>query len=235
MSQTAEAAWRRRTRTPALLVTACAWVAAVEVAALTGPGMGGMHGPGAAVLSRAGLLSAALMVASMMTPLTIPAVRHTAVRSLRGRRWRSVTLLVLTHAGLWVLGGIGLQLVALWLLGRTGGVAAPLTGVAIALVWHMSPTAQRCGNQHHVLPPLAAFGASADGDVVSYGARHAAYCLGACWPLMLLPALCGSGQVVVMAICSAWVWAQAMENPTHPRWRLWLPRRPGRLVRGLAR
>src|SRR5262249_12185465 len=101
----------------------------------------------------------------------------------------------------------------------------------------MSPSAQRCANRHHAQPPLAAFGPAADLDVLAYGARHAAYCLGACWPLMLLPALCGTHQLPVMALCSAWVWVQALESPTRPRWRLWLPVRPGRLLRsrvGLA-
>jgi predicted metal-binding membrane protein len=174
----------------------------------------------------------ALMVASMMLPLVIPAVRHVVVRSLRRRRPRAVTLLLATHAGVWLTGGIGLQLAAWWLLGVVGPVVAAVGGVAIAVVWHMSPAAQRCSNQHHVQPPLAAFGARADLDVASYGLRHAAYCLGACWTLMLLPALFGHDQLVVMAVCSGWVWVQALENPVRPRWRLWVPLRPGRLVRG---
>jgi predicted metal-binding membrane protein len=95
----------------------------------------------------------------------------------------------------------------------------------------MSPAAQRCANRHHELPPLAAFGIAADLDVLAYGARHAAYCLGACWPLMLLPTLVGSHELEVMALCSAWMWAQAVENPSRPRWRLRMPVRAGRLVR----
>lgn len=243
LSETAEAAWRRRTRNPALLVTACAWIATIMLAVMHRPrldgmagmdGMDGMAGMGRSSPSMAGSMAglmAGLMVGAMMTPLVIPAVRHAAARSLRRRRRRVVALLVATHAGVWLLGGLALQAAALWLLVMVGPVAAPVTGLAVALVWHMTPMAQRCTNRHHAHPPLAAFGATADRELVSFGSRHAAQCLGACWALMLLPTLFGPYQWVAMMPSALWVWAEAVETPSQPRWRFRLPMRTGRLVR----
>jgi predicted metal-binding membrane protein len=235
MPETAEAAWRRRTRIPVLLATAAAWVAVVELSAWDGPAMQSREQMAQmAQMGHAGrgaVPTVALMVAAMMTPLLIPAARHVAARTLRRRRPRAISLLVVAHAAVWLVGGVALQVVGGQAFALLGPLAAPTAGIAVVLVWHMSPTAQRCGNRHHAQPPLAAFGTAADLDVLTYGARHAAYCLGACWPLMLLPALCGAHQLAVMALCSVWVWVQAQESPTRPRWRLWLPARPARLVR----
>ncbi len=86
-------------------------------------------------------------------------------------------------------------------------------------------------NRHHAHPPLAAFGAAADRELLVFGTRHAADCRGACWALMLLPALSGSYQLTAMVLCSLWAWAQALETPGKPRWQLRLPVRVGRIVR----
>jgi hypothetical protein len=229
LSETAEAARRRRTRNPALLVTACAWIATIMLAVMHRPRLGGMDGMGG--MGRISPPMAGLMVVAMMTPLVIPAVRHAAARSLRRRRRRVVALLVATHAGVWLAVGIALQAAALWLLVMVGPVAAPVTGVAVALVWHMTPMAQRCTNRHHAHPPLAAFGATADRELLSFGSQHAAQCLGACWALMLLPTLFGPYQWVAMIPSALWVWAEAVETPSPPSWRFRLPLRTGRLVR----
>jgi predicted metal-binding membrane protein len=190
-------------------------------------GVAGVTGPG-----RASLPMVALMVASMMTPLIIPVVRHALARSLRTRRRRVVALLAASHAAVWLAGGIALQAAAPGLVDLLGPVAAPVAGLVIAVAWQATPAAQRCGNQHHAHPPLAAFGVTADRELVGFGTRHAAQCLGACWPLMLLPALCGPYPLAAMALCSGWVWVQALENPSVPRWGLRAPVRAPRLVVG---
>jgi predicted metal-binding membrane protein len=225
MSETSEAVWRRRTRTPALLATAVAWAAAAWL------GVGReTHPDGVHRMSSVSLPMVALMVAAMMTPLIVPALRHALARSLRRRRRRAVALQVATHGAVWLVGGVYLQVVAWSLLSLLGPVLAPLTVLTTAVVWHLTPIAQKCLNQHHAHPPLAAFGPTADRDLLSFGTRHAAYCLGACWALMLLPALCGPYSFIVMLLASVWVWALALETPTQPRWCFRVPVRAGRLV-----
>lgn len=232
MPDTSESAWRRRTRTPVLLVTLGVWVALVvmesgarahQEGASDMRGMTGMH-----ATNGVSMPMVVLMVAAMMTPLIIPAIRHGRARSLRRRRRRSVVLQVATHGVVWLVGGVVLQVVAVRLLGLLGPLVAPLVVLTAAVVWHATPIAQRWGNRHHALPPLAAFGPAADRDLVWFGTRHAAYCLGACWVLMLLPALCGGYQLAVMACASAWVWALALETPVRPGWRFRIPRSAGR-------
>jgi len=177
----------------------------------------------------------ALMVAAMMTPLVIPALRHALARSLRRRHRRVVALQVATHGVVWLVGGVCLQVVAWRLLSVLGPRLAPLTVLTAAVVWHTTPIAQKWLNRHHAHPSVAAFGLSADRDLLSFGTRHAAYCLGACWVLMLLPAVSGSYQLPVMVLASAWVWALAVETPTQSRWRFRVPLRAGRVVIGRLR
>ena len=195
-------------------------------------GMSGMRG-GAGTGDSIGRLSlpmVGLMVAAMMTPLIIPALRHAAARSLPRRRRRAIVLLIVTHVVVWLTTGIALQAVAARMLTLLGPVNAPATAIAVALTWETTPTGQRWANRHHAHPPLAAFGAAADRDLLSYGTRHAVGCAGACWAVMLVPALCGPYQFPAMALSALWVWAQALEPPAQPRWRFRLPSKAARLA-----
>lgn len=231
MSQTLEAAWRHRTRTPVLVATACAWLAVVEASAVERPRMDHMAGAMTAPSEPAFTLLG-LMVAAMMTPLLIEPLRHGLARSLRRRRPRAVGLLVLAHLAVWLVGGLMLEALASLLLGGLGPSQALAAGLAVALLWQVAPVAQRLANRHHAHPPLAAFGAAADADLVAYGVRHAASCLGVCWPVMLLPALAGTEQLSVMAVGSLWMWAMSLEVPAPPRWRVRWPSRMTRLALG---
>lgn len=241
-----EARRRRRVRTPVLAVTALAWLAMLLAHPL-GLGSGGgtttevhQHGVhehlhvvpadagGSAIVSPGSLGMWALMLLAMMTPLLIAPLRHVSARSLPRRRLRALVLLVLAAAVVW-LAAAPLLLAAARLLELT---AVPfVAGLVVVAVWQQAPVKQRCLNRHHAHPPLAAFGLRADRDVLRYGARHAFWCLGSCWALMVLPLLAGPGHLAAMAVASLWMWAELFDRPRVPAWDLRIPVRALRILR----
>jgi predicted metal-binding membrane protein len=183
-----------------------------------------------------------LMTASMMAPFLIEPERHGVARSLRSRRTRAVGLVVGAHLLVWTVCGVVAQVSVGLLVARVGSAPALTAALLAALVWQACPMAQRLANRHHAHPPLAAFGRAADVGLVGYGVRHAAACWGACWPVMLLPAVDGAHALAAMALGSLWIWAFALEGPARPEWRVPWPARAVRLaqarltsLRGVAR
>lgn len=237
---TPEARDRRRIRTPVLTVTAAAWAAillADPLRSASGAGQGaallprlthGPHAHHAAVDTELPvlLIGWALMVAAMMGPLLIPALRHIHTRSLRSRRWRAMSLVMLAHAAVWTVGGIVLFVSASVLRSVTGHTGlALLLGLVAAVGWQLSPLKQHCLNRHCAHPPIASFGAAADRDALRFGGAHAAWCLGSCWALMLVPLLVTTWHTGVMLVVSVWMWVEPLDRPERPTWRVRLPLR----------
>jgi len=239
-----------------LAITAVAWAATLALAAIpsgSGHGMAGMSGmagmpdmagmdPATTPPASAGwhpaelgsplalLTGWPLMLIAMMAPLLIPALRHVCARSLPARRRRSLTLLAAAYAATWTAGGLVLYAVAIGMQALSSTAAAVVLGLGTAVVWQLSPAKQRCLNRRAAHPPLAAFGRPADLDALRFGGRHGLWCVGACWPLMLLPLLGGSWQLAGMALASLWIWAESFDTPAVPSWRVRLPVKAARIV-----
>jgi predicted metal-binding membrane protein len=176
----------------------------------------------ALVLNAPGTLAAdwALMFAAMMPPLVIAPLRHIRDRSFAKRRARAMLLFVAGYAGVWLAAGVGLQAMALvaLLAGLTPLVCLGLAA-AIALGWQVSPAKQWCLNRCHRQPRVAAFGAAADRDAFAFGLSNGAFCVGACWALMLLTLCAGPGHILAMTIVTLFVVAERIENPAPLGWR----------------
>jgi predicted metal-binding membrane protein len=61
------------------------------------------------------------------------------------------------------------------------------------------------------------------------------WCVGCCWTLMLLPLLAGRWQPAVMLLVALWIWAESIDTPAGPAWRVRLPARAARLVLATGR
>ncbi len=257
---TPEARARLRIRTPVLTVTAAAW-ASILLAEPLRSTFGHGQGPAPATSTHAHhavadagtsasqasvgnlsvlLIGWAVMLTAMMAPLLIPALRHVHARSLRRRRWRAGTLVTIAHVVVWTLGGIVLVAGASLLRSVSGHAGVALTlGLLAALGWQVSPLKQHCLNRHCAQPPIKSFGGAADRDAVRFGGTHAAWCLGSCWALMLVPLLVPAGHVAAMLVVSVWMWAERLDRPERPTWRLRVPVRflriAGRTARSLPR
>jgi predicted metal-binding membrane protein len=242
-------------RTPVLAVTAVAWAgtlafhplhwvamresseAAMDSAMASGHGAHTMDhahmqaSHGSLLLFVAGWV---VMLAAMMSPLLIGALRHVSTRALPRRRWRATTLLVTAYVVTWTVGGLVLWAVAS--SAQEGGTTVAIAlGVVLVAVWQVSPAKQRCLNRRHRHPPLAAFGRAADVDVLRYGGTHAAWCFGSCWALMLLPLVAGTWHLAVMVLVTLWMWAEEFDKAGAPTWRLRAPVRAARIVAASVR
>lgn len=240
---TAEARRRRRIRTPVLVLAALAWAVLALLASgssSAGSGMSGMAGmtsdTHASTGSLAGFLADwPLMLIAMMAPLLIPALRHAYDRSLPGRRWRTMALLVAGYLATWWVAGVVLQELSTGLRAGLGASGALIIGLLLAIAWQFSPAKQRCLNRHHAHPPLAAFGWAADLSALRFGWVQARWCVGCCWSMMLLPLLAGRWQLAVMIPVSLWVWGETFDTPVQPTWRVRLPVRATRIVLAAGR
>jgi predicted metal-binding membrane protein len=178
----------------------------------------------------------ALMLAAMMTPVLIAPVRHIRDRSFAHRRARAIALFVAGYAAVWMAAGVMLLALAQAVRLVAPESFVPLALVTtIALIWQFSPFKQRCLNRGHAHPELAAFGRAADIDALRFGWTHGVWCVGSCWALMLLPLLVSRGHVAAMAAVTLWLFAERLDRPMPPCWRLRGPGKAARIAVAQAR
>jgi predicted metal-binding membrane protein len=173
-----------------------------------------------------------LMLSAMMMPLIAAPLRHVRERSFAHRRSRAIFLFVVGYYAVWMIAGMGLQVMAL-----AAQLAASDTLVCLALsasaatLWQVSPAKQWCLNRCHRRPQLAAFGAPADRAAFGFGLAHGAACVGACWALMLLPLSAGQAHVLTMLAVMVFAFAERLEDAAPLAWR-W--HGPGKVLRIIA-
>jgi predicted metal-binding membrane protein len=174
----------------------------------------------AVVPDRSAIVGWAVMLVAMMSPALIFPICHIRLRSFRQRRDRAVALFVAAYMSAWMVFG--------YLVLTMKGAIVLLAGrsylpVAIALiaafVWQFSPVKQHCLNGCHRNSNLAAFGIAADIEVLRYGVTHAAWCIGSCWLLMLLPLLWPVGHTAAMVSVTALIFSERLEYPGWPCWK----------------
>ena len=208
------AQWRPEWRVAAL--AAAAWLPLVA-------GFGMQHEPPAAGHSAAGMLAWLpgwlMMVTAMMVPLTLPALRHLGLNSVRRRRQRAMALFTAAYVAAWVAFGIaalGLDHLLREHAGLPDRVVLALA-LGVAAAWQLTRAKQRalfaCGRT----VPLPPFGRRADAGSVRYALLHARRCLQSCWALMLVMVVAGS--LAWMVVLTALVVAE--ERPIRGRRRPW--------------
>jgi predicted metal-binding membrane protein len=171
----------------------------------------------------------ALMLMAMMSPTLIPPIRHVWLQSFRHRRARSIVLFVGGYGATWMVAGMVLIALAPGLRSVFPKSPVLLASISfVTLVWQFSPVKQVSLNRGHAHPPLRAFGGGADTDALRFGVAHGIWCVGSCWPFMLLTLVVPHSHVSVMAALTLLVFAERLETPAAPRWTL---RAPGKAVR----
>lgn len=167
------------------------------------------------------LLGSWLLMLLAMTPmLLVHPLAYVWQRSLLRKRWQAVALFVLGFVTVWTLAG--LLLLTLVVVARVMLGVAPLTAfaatLAVCLLWQASPIKQRCLNQCHYRPRISAFGLGFIRDCLMYGVVSGLWCIGSCWPLMLLPMLAEQGHLPLMLLGMAWMLFERLRNPRPALW-----------------
>jgi predicted metal-binding membrane protein len=136
---------------------------------------------------------------------------------------------VIGYAAIWMAAGVFLIATTLMLNLLISQSYLLVVGVGIvAAVWQCSPIKQRCLNRSHNHRALAAFGITADLDVLRFGITHGVWCVGSCWVLMLLPMIVSYGHIAAMAVVTFVMIGERLETPKPLSWRL---RPRGKLMR----
>jgi predicted metal-binding membrane protein len=173
----------------------------------------------------------ALMLVAMMAPVVIAPVRHVRDRSFAHRRAHAIALFVAGYAAIWMAAGVVLLPLALGIRLIAHESSLPVVLVTtIAIVWQFSPFKQRCLNRCHSHGELAAFGPAADIGALRFGLTHGVWCAGSCWALMLVPLLLSRGHLVGMAAASLCLFAERLDRPMPPSWRVRGPGKAARIV-----
>jgi predicted metal-binding membrane protein len=197
---TTAAAYRSREAAVLLAVAAAAWLVVIAQAR---SGMGAMS-------AAAGFAVAwTTMMAAMMLPSVAP-VAALYSRSIAGSR-RRLAEFTIGYVGVWAATAVPAFLIAN--IGAAAamrfGIARPIAVAAFLLVavYQLSRLKTLCLEKCR--SPLSLFleyasyrGAARD---VRAGAHHAAYCLGCCWPLMLLLIVVGMMNLAVVVLIAAFV------------------------------
>lgn len=161
-----------------------------------------------------------LMLLAMMPLLLIHPLEHVWQRSLSRKRWQAVLLFVLGFVAVWTLAGMVLMTVTVGARVILGGsqLITFVAALGVCLVWQASPLKQMCLNRCHYQPRISAFGFDFVRDCLRYGAVSGGWCIGSCWPLMLLPMLVEQGHLPMMLLAMGWMLLERMQRAQPPRW-----------------
>jgi predicted metal-binding membrane protein len=216
-------AWRPEW--PVVVVVAMVWVALAVIhtssshqGAHGSPSHHGVHSamsiPVGVAIGGWALGGWALMSVAMMVPVTLPAVRHVGLNSIRRRRWWAMAVYVASYVAVWVLFGV-LALGLVWAVRSTGSWSTGLGerqlvvgALVIATLWQLTRWKRRAVVACQRTVPLPPTGWRADYGCAHFGVRQAGRCVISCWPLMLLMAVIGHGNLIVMAALTAGIVAE---------------------------
>ena len=159
-----------------------------------------------------------LMVLAMMVPVTLPAVRHLALNSVRRRRQRAIALYTAVFVGAWVPFGVaalGFDHLVRVHIGLSDRASIGLA-LAVAAGWQLTRAKRRalfaCGRT----VPLPPFGLRADAGCARFALLHAQRCIQSCWALMLVMVAVGHSSLAWMVALTALVVAE--ELTVRGRW-----------------
>jgi predicted metal-binding membrane protein len=157
-----------------------------------------------------------LMLLAMTPVLLVTPIRHVWDRTLASQRPLASACFALAYFAVWTLAGA--PLISLMLLIRRDGPIALGVAITIAIVWQVSPVKQACLNRCHNRPTLSGFGPRGLRDALTYGLMQAAWCVAACWPLMLVPLVLPRYQLGAMVAISLFTAAERAAIPARPSW-----------------
>lgn len=155
------------------------------------------------------------MLVAMLPPMLALPLRAIWRGSLHRNRLAKCTVFVLGYGSVWLAAGP----VALAWLAVLQTLPNPLfAGLAAALVWHASPSRQRCLNACHRQRRLQVFGPDALSDALGEGCRLGFWCITACLPLMSAVMLVAQWHLAAMLAVALFLNFERLLPPAAPRW-----------------
>ncbi len=174
--------------------------------------------PAPGVLLRSWLV----MCLAMMPPLLARPVGCLFDSPVITRRWRALALFVAAYAAVWMLAGLVLLALAVWLTAVAAGARLPVLLLigSVALAWQATPLRRAALAGCNAAPLPAPAGAAADLEHLRHGLSTGFACVGACWALMLLPLAEHRAGCLSMALVAAFLLLERQVHGGPGGWRL---------------
>lgn len=163
-----------------------------------------------------------LMTVGMMVPVTLPAVRHVGLNSLRSRRWRAMTVYVAVYVGVWIVFGM-VALTGEWTAREIAGLDSRVLlalALIMAAIWQLTRIKRRALFACRRTVPLPPVGWRADAGCARFALLQGWRCVVSCWALMPVMLFAGHTALVWMAVLTALI---LVEELTRAGWRLLRP------------
>lgn len=176
----------------------------------------------------------ALMLVAMMLPLLVVPLVHVRSRVLPRCRVPAQSACVAGYGLVWMTAGGDMIAAMVWIrLGLTDGwqAHAAVALAVLALFWQVTPWKQRALNRCHARPELRGAPRAALWDAWVFGLGQGVWCVLSCWALMALALAVPKWHLAAMAVVSLWIWAERLDPPARPSWRLSRPIAGARLLR----
>jgi predicted metal-binding membrane protein len=146
-----------------------------------------------------------LMAVAMMAPVTLPAVRHVGLNSIRRRRQWAMALYFAVYVGVWVAFGVlalaGERVVRQTLALHGDGLLALI--LAMAAWWQLTHFKRRAIFRCRRTVPLPPVGLRADAGCARFALQQGWRCVTSCWAFMALMVVVGhSGLMWMTALTS---------------------------------
>ena len=216
-------AWRPEW--PAVLLVATAWTWLVveggteqgAVPSTTGVPLQGAHHATGGQAPLMTLTTWSVMCLAMMLPLALPALRHVALNSVRGRRSAGMLLFGVGFLAPWLLlGAVALPVAAQVTAGaRTPGPVAVV--LAVAAGWQVTALKRWAVLSCSRAVPLPPYGPRAWWSRVEFGGRQALRCLAVSWPVLVLMMVLPHGPAGLLAMAALTVAMVAEMRSRHRR------------------
>ncbi|SEL44084.1 DUF2182 domain-containing protein [Rhodococcus maanshanensis] len=197
---------RRHPEYGAVVAAAAAWASAIALHlghAESTPTSVRHHGGTEAAIAPAPILLWALMCVAMMVPVSLPAIRHVGINSLRWRRQRAIAIFLAAYLGVWVACGLAALPVIAFVRGHLDDNVVLAMTVGAAAVWQLLPYQRRFLRACHRTVPLPPRGRRAAAGSARFGLRYGRACVGVCGPLMLVMAAVVDQALLAMVAITA--------------------------------
>jgi predicted metal-binding membrane protein len=170
-----------------------------------------LHDHGEAVGTSSGVIAAlpawALMSIAMMTPATLPAVRHVGFNSVRRRRQWAMALYVGAYSTVWLAFGL-VALAAAQLARTTLGLEDTVLlalALGVAAGWQLTRWKRRAIYACRRTVPLPPRWPRAELGCMRFALRQGLRGVESCWALMAVMAVVGHSSIVLMVALTALV------------------------------
>jgi predicted metal-binding membrane protein len=143
------------------------------------------------------------MTIGMMVPVTLPAVRHVGLNSLRSRRRRAMAVYFAVFVGVWVAFGavaLAAERIAHEIIDGRDLLALALT---VAAAWQLTRIKRRALFACRRTVPLPPVGRRANAGCARFALVQGWRCVVSCWALMIVMLVAGHAALVWMAVLTA--------------------------------